>query len=95
VPVAERHRPAPLGSGAYSNPSREGCRGMSADRDRLAWFVERLGLAVGVITEGEAHSFFYGSKGSDGSAALDENNIFEIGSITKNHNGAGRHASEE
>lgn len=42
-----------------------------------------VGLAVGVITGGESHSFFYGSKGSDGSAAPDEKTIFEIGSITK------------
>ena len=42
-----------------------------------------VGLAVGVITEGAFQSFFYGSKGSDGSASPDEKTIFEIGSITK------------
>jgi D-alanyl-D-alanine-carboxypeptidase/D-alanyl-D-alanine-endopeptidase len=42
-----------------------------------------IGLAVGVVTDGESRSFFYGSKRSDAMSALDEDTIFEIGSITK------------
>lgn len=41
------------------------------------------GLAVGIFTEGQSHSFFYGSKESNGTTAPDEKTIFEIGSITK------------
>lgn len=42
-----------------------------------------VGLAVGVVYEGQNHAFCYGGLEKDGSAAPDERTLFEIGSITK------------
>ena len=49
-------------------------------------FVEAkttVGLAVGVVYEGQNHAYCYGSLEKDGPAAPDERTLFEIGSITK------------
>lgn len=51
--------------------------------DKYTQSKKSVGLAVGIITGGESHSFFYGSAASNSSDALDETSIFEIGSITK------------
>ncbi len=42
-----------------------------------------VGLAVGVVYEGQNHAYCYGSLEKDGPAAPDERTLFEIGSITK------------
>ena len=49
-------------------------------------FVEAkntVGLAVGVVYQGENHVYCYGSLDKDGPTLPDERTLFEIGSITK------------
>jgi CubicO group peptidase (beta-lactamase class C family) len=44
---------------------------------------EFIGVSLGVIQNGEVHTFYYGSKTKDGSEKPDSNTVFEIGSNTK------------
>lgn len=57
----------------------------NVDRAALKYMQSKksVGLAVGVCTGGESHSFPFGSIGSGKPTVPDEKTIFEIGSITK------------